>query len=480
MKKLERMKEAKQRAYEEQVEEAKKKAEEKGLGFVEYELPPDDVDEEEVRRTLLTSLRAFIPYTQEWYEALAAEEDLDNLKRILKEKSKVHDLYTMSKMGRHEEALDMMMSETNYDFFYFNKLKYKMELEGKFNFETPNDSNLFRALDSKGGHRNRLKKAINQVYNVLDQKMTDELARLSHIADGNQQVKKYGNDQPCIWRGKNKQGETVKCENGRMRRPEKRQATNNADGIVPAAANTYDYFPYCSYHVPFCVNIQQHEIGENIKIRVPNVEGLCAECFMQKFKKRPPPLTSDQCPGISLVTLIDARNINKIKTVLEKHFNETSKSGVRRRRENQCTWEPDPKYENQRGFECINDCIIDPATGRRHPFCAWHMPRCIRPHLTDNSAAISVPNMFGMCAMHYLSEQGHPPPVVEFPFPGTKKRLGRDFWKYLKNKHFAAPKREPPPIIIAKPYKPPVKYTDLAGQFKRLLNLAIRSRYVQN
>lgn len=161
MKKLERQRKAKQAALQEDLERMKKGVEQKGQGFVQVELPPDEVDEEQVRRSLYTSLMTFLPFTNEYYEAKAAEDEMDDLKKIRVERVKAGDLMAMSKMGRHEDALDTMMSETNYDFFYFNKLKMKMEAEGKFSFTPPDTSSLFATLDK--GKKNRLRKAIQQV-----------------------------------------------------------------------------------------------------------------------------------------------------------------------------------------------------------------------------------------------------------------------------------------------------------------------------
>lgn len=191
MKKLERQRAQKKKAYEEDIALAKEKADEGGYGFIDHELPPDEVDEKEVARSLWYTVKTFIPYSNEYYEAMAAEEEMDNLKKIRIEKVKAADLLTMAKIGRHEEALESMMAETNYDFFYFNKLKMKMEEEGKFKFEPPKDPNIFELLE-KGPNRNRLRKAINQSYSAMDSRMTDELLRLTKFSEGQSTAKRYG------------------------------------------------------------------------------------------------------------------------------------------------------------------------------------------------------------------------------------------------------------------------------------------------
>lgn len=304
MKKQERMKQLQQMKRNELKEAVMKRAEELGQGFVDYELPPDEVDEDMVKRSLWTSLRTFIPYTNEWYEAKAAEEEMDDLKKIRIERVKAEDLYHMSKIGKHDDALLTMLSETNYDYFYFNKLKYKMENEGKFKFELPRENNLFLMLE-KGPNKNRLRKAINQAYSFMDDKMTNELARLASVSDGSVNQKRYTNDNPCMWRGKNKQGVNFRCDNVRMIKPIRKDEQNDNvqtgnNNIAKLKKGEVECFPYCCYHVPFCVS-EDHEPDARIKIRIPNTEALCAECYMMKLRKRPPPFNMETCPGITAV-----------------------------------------------------------------------------------------------------------------------------------------------------------------------------------
>ena len=130
------------------------RASELGLNYQEVELPPEELEEAQYKKSILNSLASMIPYTQAWYEATAAEEEMDDLGKIRIERAKCDDLVAMSKMGKHEEALAKMMSETNNDFFYFNKLRVKMEAEGKIKVEVPN-LNPFKDLEHGKG-RNRL------------------------------------------------------------------------------------------------------------------------------------------------------------------------------------------------------------------------------------------------------------------------------------------------------------------------------------
>lgn len=194
MKKLERMREQKKRQEGEDRQRVVQTLDLAGQGYVDYELPPDYVSEKDVERSTWHTIKSFIPFSNEYYESMAAEEEMDNLKKIRIERVRAEDLLVMTKMGKHDDALDSMMAETNYDFFYFNKLKMKMELEGKFRFEPPKNNNIFLTLE-KGPNKNRLRKAINQAYSALDHRMTDELLRLSAFADGRYEQKKYGKYQ---------------------------------------------------------------------------------------------------------------------------------------------------------------------------------------------------------------------------------------------------------------------------------------------
>ena len=172
-------------------DELKRKVVELGLETKEIELPPDEVEESDVAKTTMHTLRAFIPYTNEWWGANTAEEVLDGLKKIREEISAANKLVTMSRMGKHEEALDTMMPDTNNDFHYFNKLKVK-ETERGYVWIPPN---LNPWKDSNAS--NRLKKAIRMHYSILDDNL------LKHITMSSKTTKKNANDprnKKCKWR----------------------------------------------------------------------------------------------------------------------------------------------------------------------------------------------------------------------------------------------------------------------------------------
>lgn len=451
MKKLERQREHAERMKRESIAAAQAAAGSIGQGFVDHELPPDEVDEKVVKRTILTSLRSMIPYTNEWYESRAAEEEMDNLKKIRIEQVKANDLFVMAKMGRHEEALEMMMKETNYDFFYFNKLKHKMEQEGKYKFEMPKEQELF----GEGGHKNRIRKAANMVAN-MDLASAEELARMMNSGETKSQT--TISENLCTWRGRTKKGEFLKCENRRIRRPLK----------TSHPMEKLDYYPFCSYHVVSCISAN-HEDGEDeCRIITPNLDALCLQCYMMKHKRAPPNLTADICPGVAYVSLLTGTNASRVKPIMEEKEKldlPKSKKKTGQSRAHLCSWAPNPNNEALRGYECCNELMIDPNTNHRLPFCPWHVSECVRPHPPNSNNTVSIPNQYGLCKMHYLAEYGVPPPVVEIPYPGMRKRLGKDFWKHMKKRHFGAPKNEPIPIFQLPDYfepDPPDNFIDKA------------------
>jgi hypothetical protein len=473
MKKLERMRKMKEKQKQDDIEYMKQGAADAGLGFVEYELPPDDVEEKEVQRTLWTSLKSFIPYTNEWYEAMAAEEEMDNLKKIRIERVKAEDLLTMTKMGRHEEALESMMAETNYDFFYFNKLKMKMEAEGKFQFTVPTNNNMFAEFD-KSGNRNRLKKAINQVNTFMDDKTTQELTRLASVEAS--RSKKFSNDEPCVWRGKNKEGENLKCDNGRMRKPAKKLKDGDLVQRKKDANEGENFYQCCAYHIPFCCS-GNHEHGENVKIKQPNAEGFCSECYMLKLKRKPPQLTAEVCPGVVPILILGGTRAKQVKSAIDEDENDLKEGGgggknAKKRNPLQCQWQPNPSNEKMRGFECGNERAIDmDNNNQRLPMCMWHLLKCIRVHPAGSNPLITVPNCYGLCSMHYLSEYTCHPPETPFPYPGMIQRQAKDFWKNLP-RHFAVPRAAPSQDILCRDYAPPPDPESVQEFFKRAARFA--------
>lgn len=480
MRRIERLKKQKKLADKKQLEDARQQLEDLGQVFTDYELPPDEVDEKEVRRSILTSIRTFIPYTNEWYEAKAAEEELDDLKKIKIEKVKAADLLTMSKVGRHDEALDQMMSETNYDFFYFNKLKFKMENEGKFKFEFKADRASLSKI-SQVNKRNRLRKAVNTAYGALDEDVMNELSRMSNVSGENGKGKVYDKNTPCNWRGKSKNGENLRCSNVRMVKP-----LMDEKGLRRKNEPT-DILPCCSYHTPHCVGIGDgvHTFTDQVKIKIPNMEALCSECYMGKFSKKPQPFMTNTVPGVVSVTtalagannangeIISQQNTDVVSTTTVTNTTK-SRAGNIKRRPNECQWiATTASHPKARGYDCTNDMFVDPVSKQQLPTCAWHITQCIRFHrdTSSNSSLITVPNALGLCTMHYQIEVGQAPPEVSLPYPGMVAKLAKDHWK-TNCKHFATPKEDPPPHIVPAVYKEPERPVLLAHKLLQITKLA--------
>ncbi len=181
----------------EKLDLLKNKLNDLGLAETEQDIPPDDVDQKEVERTMAYSLLSLIPYTQAWYESRAAEEEMDNLKKIRIERAKAEDFVAMTKMGKHEDALKAMMTETNRDFHFFNKLKTKLIEEGKFK-EEENERDPFKDIE-RG--RNRIKKAFRRQFALIDDSLQSQLkSQTRSITESDDARRKRLKSTPCIWR----------------------------------------------------------------------------------------------------------------------------------------------------------------------------------------------------------------------------------------------------------------------------------------
>lgn len=124
--------EAKKRKQQEMKDGLADKMAELGLAYHDDEIPPDEIDKELVTKPLLYTLKSLIPYTNEWYETNNAEDEMDDFRALQVETAKARQIVTLTKIGRHEDALEIMMADTNHDFHYFNKMKLKATEEGKF------------------------------------------------------------------------------------------------------------------------------------------------------------------------------------------------------------------------------------------------------------------------------------------------------------------------------------------------------------
>jgi hypothetical protein len=179
----------------EKIEQLKLKLADLGLEDKEIYVPPDDIDEKSVQKSMLNSLLSIIPYTNAWYEAKAAEEEMNDLRKIRIEKVKANDLLALARIpGRHDEALQKLMSETDRDFHYFNRLRCQKISEGKFT-PFPEVINPFKEIE-RG--RNRIKKAVKKPFAMMDDSLLKAVAKPAKPIT--QAAKKFSADAPCSWR----------------------------------------------------------------------------------------------------------------------------------------------------------------------------------------------------------------------------------------------------------------------------------------
>lgn len=202
-KREEQMKLRAESMHKEKIKHMNDRLEEMGIKDFNDDIPPDFVDEKAVERSLYTALRAMIPYTNEWYEAKAAEEEMDDLTKIRIEKTKANDLLALSKLpSRQEEALQKLMSETNNDFHYFNRLRSMKIAEGTY--QPPKAA--VNAFKDAGGGKNRVKKAIKKPFEDLDADVMRHLNAMNKLDKKKVVIEKVAADAPCTWRGKSKTG----------------------------------------------------------------------------------------------------------------------------------------------------------------------------------------------------------------------------------------------------------------------------------
>eukprot|EP01042_Synura_sphagnicola_P003492 gene3492-4339_t len=83
-----------------------------------------------------------------------------------------------------------------------------------------------------------------------------------------------------------------------------------------------------------------------------------------------------------------------------------------------CQWRPAKDDVIHRGYLCRNPVIKNPYLPDAAPTtCGMHVAVCLRPH-NDKKGAIEIPNIYGLCTLHHVSEYGAPPVPVPFPYPG--------------------------------------------------------------
>ena len=171
------------------------KLDDMGLQYEEVDIPPDEVDRQEVAKGIVYTLRSMIPYTREYYEGLAAEMEMDDLYKIKVEQAKAKELLAKTRSGKHEEALEEMMDETNRDFHFFNKLKYQQAKEGKYKYK-PLNVDPFKYI---GRGQNRVRKAVVGQFAMLDDSLLAQLSAHGRAMNASSKLQEE-KDQCCTWK----------------------------------------------------------------------------------------------------------------------------------------------------------------------------------------------------------------------------------------------------------------------------------------
>ena len=429
--------EAKKIALKEEQDVALKMMEDAGFGMeLDKELPPmndeeDALMEKQMKKSTYDSFLALIPGTAQYYESSFAEQEMDDYDKIKIERAKANDLLALTKMGRHEDALEDMMAETNNDFFFFNKLKFNMEKDGKFQYARP-DLDPYHHL-KQGKERNRVKKALSVGFSMLDEATEKALASMTKAqtaAPGEKKEKKERKDGPCTWRGKSKGGEYLQCTNMKCTHPYKTVVNESTGKDEPVT------LAVCVFHTADCIG-DLHRDKEPAKIREANKDALCGECYVLKNKKQPAKLTKELAPGV-----------RELSTTVSKLDMKASDDGEANERldgtgkpltdESQCCWKPHPSQDKDlAGYICFNKVFRSPETKILYRTCAWHTKVCARHHPNGDNI-VQVANEYSLCHMHHIAAIGSPPLPPPRPMPGTEPKIKREAWQ-IDPGHWAAP-----------------------------------------
>mmetsp|Transcript_16109 Transcript_16109/g.24282 ORF Transcript_16109/g.24282 Transcript_16109/m.24282 type:complete len:1767 (-) Transcript_16109:119-5419(-) len=448
-----------------------------GMVYEDVDIPPDEVDRKDVSKSMLHTFKAMIPYTNEYYEALQAEEEMDDLFKIQVEKTRARELVSKSRVGRHDEALEEMMDETDHDFHYFNKIKHRQELEGKFKY-VPRSTNPFKYMEGQ----NRLRKAVAMQFGLLDDELLKKLS--AHGRDLASQGVKLQDDKhlPCSWRGKGENDVDLHCSGPRAAHTTK-TVKNNRNEDVPM------YTAHCAYHALSCLGFHEEEYPP--KIFTPNSEGLCTECYVHKMKTLPPRLTPDSVPtvfdpkdpqGQVGADDEDRGSVDEVSSsVADQRYlalqeeRDAESGGLTE--DSLCCWVPsaEESLTQMRGYICRNKVFRHPVTMKLLRTCALHVKFCVKPHEDGGAVGglIETPNIHALCNMHHVAEHGIAPLKLNFPYPGMEHRLKNKGWM-VKPGHWAAPSWPPlRDVVSKKQYRVPEKPIGYMNKMREAARLMI-------
>jgi len=437
VKKKDGKQQAAERAMEDEKRVLKEKMDNAGLSHIDHGLPDEEIDQndERIKATWWKSIKGIFPGTDEYYEGMAAEDEMDDLKAIRVEKAKASDYLAMTKTGKHEQALAIMMSDTNNDFFFFNKLMTKYREEGKWEYEDQ-ELNPFGVMEA-AQRRNRIRKAYRNTYQLTT---NDQATALQGTLDAMDNSKKINTSTTCNWKGKSKQGEYLKCNNDRHAHPYIREKNPETRKDGPKLLDT------CAFHAELC--LEEH--ADEIAIRVPNSFAMCTECHITKHPEKPMQnqMTMMTCPGVCPANAKSALPTDEELDAKQNDESKLTEASI-------CNWLASKKELHIRGWQCGNTVIRNPANKALQPVCGWHVKNCLQMHTAGGSSSlVEIPNKHGLCVMHYTQEFGEPPLQPDFPYPGMKVKKAKNAWMN-EGHHWAAPRWSPSfPREVAEYYPP--------------------------
>ena len=165
---------------------------------------------------------------------------------VLAERGRVDAIRELINAEDFDTALTTLLSDTDEDLHYFNKIK--ADSLGDEHFDT---------FSNKHGR-------------LLDYEVRPPPIEKCRI---------------CLWCGTN-DGHALRCHNQCIYHP----IETITDQLGVEHPRPMDF---CSYHVKFCVNTTKHDVP--VRIRIPNEDSLCNECYILQNNK--PPKCLVRIPG---------------------------------------------------------------------------------------------------------------------------------------------------------------------------------------
>ena len=257
--------------------------------------------------------------------------------------------------------------------------------------------------------------------------------------------------KPCPWRGKDKKGDFLQCNNFRLMHPKTTVLDKATKKQVPLQLGM------CGYHVKECIT-DSHD--HPVTIRTPNAGALCTECYTTANPgvRMAANLTQESCPGVSGVSM-QASSLGAPSAAagegtdgFEKQYTAASA----------CEWKPGKRELKIRGWICTCKVYQNPETQVFLATCGMHIKTCLGKH-EGGGGDVTIPNIYGLCVMHHTALKGYPPEPVAFPFPGMKfKKTQRALM--LENHHWAAPKFPYTKAVEVAVYEAPEEPEDFIQQ----------------